>query len=49
MVAAEIARVHRRSADAIALYEAAITAATIHERLRERALANELYARFWLE
>jgi transcriptional regulator with GAF, ATPase, and Fis domain len=49
LVAAEIARVHRRSADAIVLYEAAITAATIHERLRERALANELYARFWLE
>ena len=49
MVAAEIARVHGHSADAMALYEAAIAAATTHERRRERALANELYARFWLE
>ena len=47
LVAAEIARVHGHSADAMALYEAAITAATTHERQRERALATELYARFW--
>ncbi|MGH8070824.1 MAG: sigma 54-interacting transcriptional regulator [Candidatus Entotheonellia bacterium] len=47
LVSAEIARVHRQSADAIGLYEAAIEAATAHERQRERALANELYARFW--
>jgi predicted ATPase/transcriptional regulator with GAF, ATPase, and Fis domain len=48
MVAAEIARLHGRIGDAIELYEAAIDAATTHERRRERALANELYARFWL-
>jgi predicted ATPase/transcriptional regulator with GAF, ATPase, and Fis domain/tRNA A-37 threonylcarbamoyl transferase component Bud32 len=49
IASAEIARVQRRSADAMALYEAAIEAATAHERPRERALAHELYARFWLE
>jgi len=49
MVSAEIARLHKRSGDALGLYEAAIEAATTHERRRERALANELYARFWLE
>ena len=49
MVSAEIARIDGRSADATTLYEAAITAATTYERARERALANELYARFWLE
>jgi transcriptional regulator with GAF, ATPase, and Fis domain len=49
IVSAELARVHRRSPDAVALYEAAIEAATTHERPRERALAHELYARFWLE
>jgi formate hydrogenlyase transcriptional activator len=49
MVSAEIARIHGRSADATTLYEAAITAATTYERASERALANELYARFWLE
>jgi formate hydrogenlyase transcriptional activator len=49
MVSAEIARIHGRSADATTLYEAAITAATTYERARERALANELYARRWLE
>jgi predicted ATPase len=47
IVAAEIARVHGHSADAMACYEAAITAATTHERQHERALAHELYARFW--
>src|SRR5207244_6796636 len=49
MVAAEIARVYGHSADAMALYEAAIAAATTHERQRERALAHELCARFWRE
>jgi predicted ATPase len=49
LVSAEMARLHGQSADAMALYEAAIAAATTHERLRERALAHELYARFWLE
>jgi predicted ATPase/transcriptional regulator with GAF, ATPase, and Fis domain len=49
LVAAEIARLHRRSGDALGLYEGAIEAATMHERQRERAMANELYARFWLE
>jgi predicted ATPase/transcriptional regulator with GAF, ATPase, and Fis domain/tRNA A-37 threonylcarbamoyl transferase component Bud32 len=49
MVTAEIARIHGRSADAMPLYEAAIAAATTYERAKERALANELYARFWLE
>jgi len=49
IVAAEMARVHGHSADAMALYEAAIVAATTHERQRERALAYELYARFWRE
>jgi len=44
LVAAEIARIHSRNADAIALYETASAAATTHERLRERALAHELYA-----
>src|SRR5262249_55957260 len=43
IVAAERARVHGHSADAMALYEAAIAAATTHERQRERALAHELY------
>jgi DNA-binding NtrC family response regulator len=33
----------------MALYEAAIDAATTSERGRERALANERYAHFWLQ
>jgi predicted ATPase/GAF domain-containing protein len=48
IVSAEVARVRRESVEAIALYEAAIDAATTHERPRERALATELYAQFWL-
>src|SRR5262249_42667895 len=48
LVAAEMARVYGHSADAMTLYEAAIAAATTHARQRERALAHELYARFWL-
>jgi GAF domain-containing protein len=42
-----MARLRGQSADAMAFYEAAITAATTHGRLSERALANELCARFW--
>ncbi|HKW92541.1 MAG TPA: sigma 54-interacting transcriptional regulator [Methylomirabilota bacterium] len=49
IVSAEIARIHGRGSEAMSLYEAAIDAATQAERLRERALANELYAAFWLE
>jgi predicted ATPase len=49
LVSAELARLHRHHADAMAFYEAAIATATTHERLRERALATELYARFWRE
>jgi predicted ATPase len=49
IVSAEIARIHGRSSEAMSFYEAAIDAATQAERLRERALANELYATFWLE
>jgi formate hydrogenlyase transcriptional activator len=49
MVSAELARMHGRSADAMVLYETAIAASATYERVSERALANELYARFWLE
>ncbi len=49
LVAAEMARLQTQSADAMALYEAAIEAATTYERWREKALAHELYARFWLD
>jgi transcriptional regulator with GAF, ATPase, and Fis domain len=49
LVSAEMARLQRQNTDAMALYEAAIEAATTYERWREKALAHELYARFWLE
>jgi len=47
IVSAEIARVRGRPEDATTLYEAAIEAAATGERPREKALANELYAKFW--
>ncbi len=46
IVSAEIARVQGRDMEAMRLYEAAIAAATTYRRLREEALANELYAKF---
>lgn len=49
LVSAEMARLHGQSAAAMAFYEAAMAATTTYERPRERALAAELYARFWLE
>ena len=49
MVSAEIARVQGRDVEAIAFYGAAIDAAANQECPRERALANELCARFWLD
>jgi hypothetical protein len=49
LVSAEMARLRGQSVDAMALYEAAITAATTHERRSAHALVNELCARFWLE
>jgi len=47
IVSAEIARLQRSDADAARLYEAAIEAAARYQRPREKALANELYAKFW--
>jgi predicted ATPase len=49
IVSAELARGQGKETEAVALYEAAIAAATRSERARERALAGELYARFWRE
>jgi Nif-specific regulatory protein len=47
IVSAEIARVQGRDPEAVTLYEAAIETTTDQECPRERALANELYAKFW--
>ncbi|MGH8752081.1 MAG: AAA family ATPase, partial [Burkholderiales bacterium] len=49
IVSAEIARLKGKVAEAILLYEAAIEAGAKQECPRERALANELYARFRLQ
>jgi Nif-specific regulatory protein len=49
IVSAEIARVHRRDQDAIRWYEAAGEAAGAQSCRRERALAHELYGRYWRE
>jgi PAS domain S-box-containing protein len=46
IVSAEIARVQGRGMEAMRLYEAAIAGAKTYRRLREEALANELYAKF---
>ncbi|HSB71082.1 MAG TPA: sigma 54-interacting transcriptional regulator [Candidatus Methylomirabilis sp.] len=46
VVSAEMARVQGKDIEAMGLYEAAIEAATTFRRPRERALANELYAKF---
>jgi predicted ATPase/transcriptional regulator with GAF, ATPase, and Fis domain len=48
LVEAEIARREGRVADAITGYEAAIDAGSRQPSPRHRALANELYAKFWL-
>jgi predicted ATPase/transcriptional regulator with GAF, ATPase, and Fis domain len=48
LVVAERARAQGRAADAIPLYEAAIEAGARRPCPRERALANELFGRFWL-
>ncbi len=45
---AEIARVHGAEAEAFSSYEKALAAMQAHETPRHRALANELYAGFWL-
>ncbi len=49
ILSAEIARVRENINEAFALYEAAIEATADHECPRERALANELCAKFWRE
>jgi len=48
LVGAEIARVRDRPGDAVAGYEAALQLAAAQPTPRYRALANELYGRFWL-
>ena len=48
LVAAERARAQGRAADAIERYEAAIEAGARRACPRERALASELFGRFWL-
>jgi predicted ATPase/transcriptional regulator with GAF, ATPase, and Fis domain/serine/threonine protein kinase len=48
MVAAEIARVTGDGPEASRLYEQAIAASSTRGCLRDRGLANELCARFWL-
>ncbi len=47
VVRAEIARIRGDVAEATALYETAADAARTSKRLREEALADELYAKFW--
>ena len=49
LASAEIARVRSRAAEAVTLYEAAIDDAVRLDSPRHRALANELYGRFWFE
>lgn len=49
LVAAEIARIERRTLDAMHLYEAAIRAAAENGFIHHEALANELTARFYAE
>jgi predicted ATPase/transcriptional regulator with GAF, ATPase, and Fis domain len=49
LVAAEIARVRNRPGEAMERYEAAIESAERQPSPRHRALANELYGRFWLQ
>jgi Nif-specific regulatory protein len=48
IVSAEIARLRAQALEAMSLYEAAIAASAEQECPRERALANELCAKFWL-
>ena len=48
IVTAELARVRGRPAEAIEHYEAALAAARHQVCPRERALASELFGRFWL-
>jgi predicted ATPase/transcriptional regulator with GAF, ATPase, and Fis domain len=48
LVRAEIARLRGHLDDAAEAYEQAISLAAEYHRTREHALANELYARFWL-
>jgi PAS domain S-box-containing protein len=47
LVAAEIARLERRDADAMRLYEQAIQSAREHQFVQNEALAQELAARFY--
>ena len=49
LLAAEIERVTGRAAAALEMYEQALRAAEQSGLIQEQALANELYARFWLE
>jgi PAS domain S-box-containing protein len=48
ILSAEIARLSGNAAEAMQYYESAITESASFECPRERALANELYAKFWL-
>ncbi len=48
LVAAEMARLSGRAAEAVELYDRAIASAKENEFLRDEALGNELAARFWL-
>jgi Nif-specific regulatory protein len=49
IVSAEIARWRGKDIEALGFYQAAVQVATSFERIRERALANELCAKFWLD
>ncbi|MGD1807018.1 AAA family ATPase [Dapis sp. BLCC M126] len=49
LVAAEICRIKGQKAEAIELYDQAISGAKANEYIQEEALANELAAKFYLE
>ncbi len=49
LASAEIARVRDQAGEAVTRYEEALEAAAALESPRHRALANELYGRFWLD
>jgi predicted ATPase/transcriptional regulator with GAF, ATPase, and Fis domain len=49
LASAEAARVRHRPGEAVAAYEEALQLATAQPTPRYRALANELYGRYWLE
>ena len=48
MMQAEMARIQGQMSESLSLYERAISHADKHSFLKDRALANELNARFWL-